>query len=405
MKEFTEQFFDLLLELDENWKVDTVKADYKEKEVEIHISYIESKAECPGTYELCGIYDHAPSRRWRHLDLLDFKTYLVCRLPRVKNKDDKVVTVIPPWGSKSSRYTNKFEIRVIDMLKATENQTRAASLMNCSFNQVNRIMHRAVQRGLNRRPKDVGFTNLSIDEKSFKRNHNYVTVLSSPLSSVVIDVCEGRTKQATKSLLSKVITEENRDKVETISMDMWKAYIESINDILPNAKIVHDRFHLVKYLNDALDRVRRREVKEHEELKNSRYALLKNEENLTEKQRIKFETIQSANLEVSKAWRIRENFKDIFGSQNIKEALELFWKWGRSVLRTNIEEMKKVAKMFNNHLNGVCNAMVETFSNAMAERLNGKIQEVKSRARGYRTFKNFRSAILFFHGGLMLYPL
>ena len=73
-------------------------------------------------------------------------------------------------------------------------------------------------------------------------------------------------------------------------------------------------------------------------------------------------------------------------------------------MKTNIKEVIKVAKMFNNHLEGVCNAMVESFSNAMAERLNGKIQEVKSVGRGYRTFKNFRSAILFFHGNLNLYP-
>ena len=129
---------------------------------------------------------------------------------------------------------------------------------------------------------------------------------------------------------------------------MWKAYLESINEVLPKAKIVHDRFHLVKYLNDALDKVRRREVKHNEDLKNSRYALLKNEENLTEKQRIKFDSIQAANFEVSKAWRIRENFKAIFDSQNINEAVELFWKCGASVLRTNIEEMKKVAKMNTN---------------------------------------------------------
>lgn len=405
MQDFTSQFFDLLLDLDENWRVDNIQANYKEKEVDIEVSYIGKQAECPSSFELCSIYDHAPARKWRHLDLFDFKTYLVCRLPRIKNKDGKVITIVPPWGSKSSRCTHQFEVKVIDVLLATQNQTKAASLMNCSFNQVNRIMHRAVKRGLERRPKDVAFKNLSIDEKSFKKNHKYVTVLSSPLSSVVIDVCEGRTKEATKSLLTDVISESNRDKVETISVDMWKAYLESINEVLPKAKIVHDRFHLVKYLNDAIDKVRRREVKHSQELKNSRYALLKNKENLTEKQRIKFESIESANFEVSKAWRIRENFKAIFDSQNINEAVELFWKWGASVLRTNIEEMKKVAKMFNNHLSGVCNAMVETFSNAMAERLNGKIQEIKSRARGYRTFTNFRNAILFFHGGLNLYPL
>ena len=146
-------------------------------------------------------------------------------------------------------------------------------------------------------------------------------------------------------------------------------------------------------------------MKQHEELKNSRFALLKNKENLTDKQQIIFDHIQAANYQVSKAWRVREDFKAIFGSQSISQAITLFIKWGASVLNTNIKEVIKVAKMFNNHIKGVCNALTESFSNAMAERLNGKIQEVKTIAKGYRTFKNFRSAILFFHGGLNLYPL
>ena len=89
----------------------------------------------------------------------------------------------------------------------------------------------------------------------------------------------------------------------------------------------------------------------------------------------------------------------------MEEAVKLFCNWGAYVLGSNIKEMIKVAKMFNNHLKGVCNAMVESFSNAMAERLNGKIQEIKTIAREYRTFKNFRSAVLFFNRGLQLKPL
>ncbi|NQX84528.1 MAG: transposase [Flavobacteriaceae bacterium] len=88
----------------------------------------------------------------------------------------------------------------------------------------------------------------------------------------------------------------------------------------------------------------------------------------------------------------------------ISEAFSLFVKWGASVLNTKIKELVKVAKMFNAHLKGVINALTNSFSNAIAERLNGKIQEIKTVGRGYRTFKNFRNAILFFHGGLDLYP-
>ena len=404
MREFSEQFFDLLLDLDANWRVTTVRSNYKDREVFIDIEHVGKQACCPKTFDLCGVYDLAPKRKWRHLDILDYKTYLVCRLPRVNNKQGKVITVKPPWGGSGVSFSSQFEEKVIDLLQATKNQTKTALLINCSFSMVNRIMHNSVERGMERRPEELEFTNLSIDEKSFKRNHHYVTVLSTLLSGVVIDVCENRTKQACSKLLSEVL-KDKADNVQTVSVDMWKAYLESISDVLPNAKIVHDRFHLVKYLNQAMDKVRRREVKQHQELKNSRYALLKNQENLTEKQRIKFESIRAANYQVSKAWQIRENFKDTFHSNNMEEAVKLFCNWGAYVLGSNIKEMIKVAKIFNNHLKGVCNAMVESFSNAMAERLNGKIQEIKTVARGYRTFKNFRNAILFFHGGLQLKPL
>lgn len=400
---FSEQFFDLLLNFGDDWKVDDVKANFKSAEVDIFVSYIGKKAECPETFEMCSIYDHRPSRRWRHLDTMQFKTYINCRVPRVKSSKG-VKTIKVPWADNFERHTYLFERLAIDLLKATKNQTQTSQLLRCGFNAINRIIHGAVERGMDRRPKDVAFTNLSLDEKSFRKGHNYITVLSSPLAGCVIDVGQGRDKQATMALLNQVITPQNRDSVKTVSVDMWKAYLTTVEEILPNADVVHDRFHLIKYLNDAIDRVRRREVKQHEGLKNSRFVLLKNVANLTDRQQIIFEHIQAANYQVSKAWRVREDFKDIFGSPTMDQAVALFIKWGASVLNTNIKEVIKVAKMFNNHIKGVCNALTKSFSNAMAERLNGKIQEIKTVGRGYRTFKSFRSAILFFHGGLSLYP-
>lgn len=400
---FSEQFFDLLLNFGDDWKVDEVKVDHPSEEVDVYVSFIGGKAECPESLEMCPVYDHRETRRWRHLDTMQFKTFINCRVPRVRSsKGTKTVKV--PWADGYERHTYLFERLAIDLLKATRNQTQTAQLLRCGFNVVNRIIHLSVERGMARRPKDVPYTHLSIDEKSFKKGHNYVTVLSSPNAGCVIDVAEGRDKAAAKALLEGTVAAEHRDKLKTVSMDMWKAYINSVDEVFPKADKVHDRFHLVKYLNDGIDKVRRRESKHQEGLKNSRFALLKNRENLTDKQQIIFEHIQAENYEVAKAWRVREDFRAMFGLQSIEQAISLFIKWGASVLRNDIKEMVKVAKMFNAHLKGVCNALVQGFSNAMAERLNGKIQEIKSTARGYRTFKNFRSAILFFHGGLNLYP-
>lgn len=87
------------------------------------------------------------------------------------------------------------------------------------------------------------------------------------------------------------------------------------------------------------------------------------------------------------------------------EASSLVIQWISNAIQAKIKEITKVVDTFKNHLRGIINAMVDTFTNAMAERLSGKIQEVKACGRGYRRFENYRSAILFFHGGLYLYPL
>ena len=402
---FSEQFFDLLLNFGDNWKVERVYVNIVTDEVDVLVDYIGNDAEDPETFEKYSIYDHAPLRRWRHLDTMQFKTYITSSVPRVKDSSGKVKTINTPWADNYERHTYLFERLAIDILQGTKNQTQTAKLLRCGFNVINRIIHGSVKRGLARRPLDLGLEHLSIDEKSFKKGHKYVTVLSDPVSGVVINVSEDRDYKSCKALIESAIKQEYRDKVKTISMDMWKPFMNVAKDKLPNADVLHDRFHLVKYLNDAVDKVRRREVKKHEELKHTRYIFLKNPENQTEKQRIKFESISQSNYEVSRAWRVKENFRDIFGSPTIKEASSMIFQWVTNAIQTNIKEITNVVETFTAHLKGIVNAMVSTFTNAMAERLNGKIQEVKTSGRGYRKFENFRSAILFFHGGLSLYPL
>lgn len=314
----------------------------------------------------------------------------------------KIISV--PWSSKHGRTTYLFETLAIDLLKASKNQTQVASLLRCGFNVVNQIIHRAVARGLLRRKLAVA-TELSLDEKSFKKGHNYITVLSDPGTGCVLDVTEGRDKACCKSLLESAVSAADRDKVKAVSMDMWKAYMKAAREVFPQADIVHDRFHLVQYLNKAVDQVRRREVKKQEELKRTRYIWLKNPGNLTENQKEKFQQIVERNFEVSRAWKLKESFRDLFGCDDYYQAFGLFSQWTGLCLFEGIKEVNKVVKTFQDHTKGVCNALVTKLSNAMAERLNRKIQEIKTVARGYRKFSNFRNVILFFLGGLELYPL
>ena len=167
---FTHQFFDLLLNLEEDWQVKNVEADYKLSDINITIEFIGKQVKCPNTLEMCKIYDHAPTRTWRHLDTMQYKTYINCKLPRVKNKKGKVVTVVPPWASKHERHTYLFEHAVIALLLASKNQTKTAKLMRCGFNIINRIIHLSTDRGLSRRNlSNLQFEHLSIDEKVFQK--------------------------------------------------------------------------------------------------------------------------------------------------------------------------------------------------------------------------------------------
>lgn len=379
-----------------DWKVQEVENNPETEEVDIYVEYVGSGK----------VYDYAPIRRWRHLDIMQCKTFINAALPRVKRADGKVKTLFPPWADKSERHSFLFEKAVIELLLATKNQTQTMKLMRCSFDVVNRILYNAARRGMERRKTERGrIKRVGVDEKSFRKGHCYASILSDTEGGRILEVEEHRTKKACGELLEKGLTQEQREEVEEISMDMWEWFRVAAEEKIPQAEIVHDKFHLIKYLNEAIDKVRRREVKEHEELKESRYALLKNKENLSEKQRIKFEEIRKANFEVGKVWEARENFKEIFTNKTMEESETIFGQWHQSIKESGIAEIIKVAEMFANHLRGVLNAMTSNVSNAMAERLNGKIQLLKSIGRGYRRFENFRSAILFFYGKLDLFPL
>ncbi|MFT3751503.1 MAG: transposase [Paludibacter sp.] len=219
---------------------------------------------------------------------------------------------------------------------------------------------------------------------------------------MVIEVVEGRTKESVDKLCKNALSEVQRADVKTVCTDMWDAFIYGAKVHFPNALHCHDNFHLVGYLNKAVDKVRRREVKTQEELKRTKYLFLKDKLNFTEKQRIRFEAISNGNYAVSRAWQIKENFRDIQFRQDRAQAISMYAYWRMDAKHAKIKEINEVVEMFDRHQNGIINAIHTGANNARAERVNGSIQELKTIGRGYRKTENFRIAILFFHGNLTM---
>ena len=178
------------------WKVSSMTLAHKEKEVRIHVAFEgDSQLTCPRCGVVCPGYDHR-RRKWRHLDRCAYQTVIRAEVPRVDCPKHGVCTVKVPWAERKARFTAAFESLVIDGLQEAS-VSAVARLMGLSWSAIDGIMQRAVQRGLARR-KDRPVAQVGVDETSFRKRHNYVTLVSDTKTDAVLYVGEGRTKAALK---------------------------------------------------------------------------------------------------------------------------------------------------------------------------------------------------------------
>ena len=263
------------------------------------------------------------------------------------------------------------------------------------------VMEQAVERGMSLRDKDRIYEHLCIDEKSYQKHHRYGSILYDE-DGTVIDVVEGRSKDSVRELFAGCLSPKQRMCVRTIAMDMLDTFINGAKTYLPNALICHDHYHLVTYLQDAVDKVRKREVKHQAELRKSKYLWLKDRMSFTDGERLRFDALSAAIYETSRAWHIKEMFREItFGGEYQYQNIQ-YWLWKMLARAKHIPEIDKVLNMFDSHDIGIMNAMRTGRNNGKAERRNGAIQELRTVGRGFYDFQHFRTTILFFHGGLKL---
>ena len=196
-------------------------------------------------------------RQWKHLDTCQFETIIKARVPQLKYSDGKVEELAVPWAERYSRVTLLMEAFVVKLLQVCPTTKGVCELTQLSWSTVNSIMVSAVERGMLRRCEET-VPHLGIDEKSSERGHTYVSILTDIDRSRVLDLVPERKLKAAKSLL-ETLSPTQRASVEAVAMDMWPAYISAVTTCLPQADIVHDRFHVSKYLGKAVDTVRKQE--------------------------------------------------------------------------------------------------------------------------------------------------
>lgn len=390
------------------WQVSGVELTTKAEEVRVLLEMQPGTGLCcPECGASCPGYD-TRRRSWRHLDTCQFKTIVEADVPRVECPTHGVRQVDVPWAEAGSGFTALMEALIIDWLKEASTQA-VARLMKLSWDQVDGVMQRAVARGLARReaptPERIG-----IDETSFQKRHEYVTVVSDLDSGKVVYVADDRKQESLQGFFDEL---EPADllRLKAVSMDMWAPYIRVVEDNLFEAesKICYDKFHVAKHLGDAVDRVRRQEQREQFEagdrsLVGTRYAWLRNPEHMDARSTSILERIKRLAERTARAWALKEHAMCLWGYASRGWAGKAWAAWISWAMRSRLEPIKRVARMVKANLGGILNAIVLRATNAGAESINAKIQRIKRMACGFRNRERFRNAIYFHLGGLDLYP-
>lgn len=400
--------FTQLLGLDSNWEVADVNLALADQRVEILVEWIGGKnAPCPECGELCSVYDLREERSWRHLDTMQFETIIRCRVPRCDCPEHGVRTIGTPWAGKHGRFTLMFEAFAIRVLQACSNVEAARKLLGLSWQQTDEIRTRAVKRGLERRDNEP-IKRLGIDEKSFGKHHDYLSVMTDLDQGRVLEVVPERKQEAAEELLL-TLSAQQRHGVLAVAMDMWPAFMNAAAKHLPEATLVHDKFHVVKHLGEAVDQVRKQENKHlieqgDKRLVGHKYTMLKNPQNMKPAQRKRFDELKASNLKTARAWAIKDLFTEFWTFDFGADAEAFFKDWYGWAIRSQLDPIKKKARMLKKHIDGLLGYIIHPVTNAVTEGLNSKIQNIKSSARGFRSFQRYRTAILFYCGKLDMIP-
>ena len=403
------QVFQQILGIRSPWFVSQVELALKQGEVRVALAHRPDAVwHCPECGVVCPLHDHQEERRWRHLDTCQYRTVMSASLPRTNCAEHGVKVVRVPWAEPLSRFTLLFEGLVIAWL-GEASQSAVAEQFGLSWDAVHGIMDRAVKRGLARRQAEP-IRHLGVDEKSFKKRHNYATIVNDLDRGRVLYVAKDR-ESASLDGFWKTLTAQQLAGIEGVAMDMWDPFEKSVREHVPGAdeKIVYDKFHIVQHLNEGVDKVRRQEHKElqaagDERLKGTKYDWLRNSDKFDRASWREFQVLKATNLKTSRAWAIREQALRLWDYSSETWASKHFRQWYYWATHSRLKPMIEKAKMLNRRVNNILTYVKHRITNAVSEGLNSKIQWVKSTARGYRNFDNFTTAIYFHCGGLDLKP-
>jgi len=412
-----EKLFHELLGLGMNWEVIGSRFDRERGTVHLEIRESSSLWEtlrCPQDGGMVFSYDHCEAVTWRHLNVFQHHCEISCRLPRGKCRQcGHIFRVRPPWEGLSTHFTKEFEAFALLLMREMP-MKQVAEMVGETDTRLWRMLFRQVDAAY----AEADFSQvccIGADEMNIRKGHNYITVFADLVAKRVIFATEGKDAQTWTRFVEELEKHNgHRHAITQASMDMSAGYKSGVAENCRNAQVVFDKFHIIKNANEAVDAVRRVELRlggkpVWKELHHSQWLWRKNPENLTDEQEERLAKIDK-NLATAKAYQMRLVLQDIYRSADVTTARHRFkvWcRWVRWVARFYKDglftSMLKLANTVKSHLAGILAHWKWGLTNAFMEGLNSVFSGTKRKARGYRS-SVYLITMLYFTAGKLRLP-
>ena len=346
----------------------------------------------------------------RHLDILGMRTFVhfPCRRFMCAHCA-KPATENVAWLRPKRRQTRAFEEHIYQRMRHKTPCNQIALEEGLSEKTVQEIFKAYAKHKLRQQQRSQPVRALGVDEISVRKGHKqYALVLSDLDRRCVIAVFPNRRKKTLKKWLQQLSPAE-RQAIKLVSMDMWRPYWAAVRELLPHAKIVADRFHVMKQFNHQIDLLRRalqRQAKKtgneslYQALKGSRWILLKARADLNAAELAQLQDILALSDELRQIYLLREEFRHIFDKLTDRTRAARFlqaWVWKAE--RTGNRYVLKFVQTLQNWWEEILNYFIERTTQGFVEGINRAIRGIINRAFGYHNFENFCLQVLIECGG------
>lgn len=380
----------------------SVATRYEQGEIVVRIAAPRESLRCPG----CGsrhvhVVERFP-RQWRTVPIGAKAVWIEMDVPKVECQACGVRRRVEvAFADPKRRHTRSFERYVVELLAFLTPQDVSFHL-GISWDLANDIQRRRLQRRFER-PRLKRLKRIAIDEIHLGKQHRFITLVLDLDSGAVVFVGDGKGADALKPFWTRL--KSSRAKIKAVATDMSPAYIAAVLTNLPHARLVFDRFHVTKLLNEKLTELRRQLYREavgplqKNVLKGIRWLLLKNPEHLDEEQHeaARLEEALELNRPLAIAYYLKEHLRRFWQQPNYHAALRFLTAWCRRAEASGIRLLQQFAKTLRGHRSGLLAWYAHPISTGPLEGVNTKIKLMQRRAYGYRDLELFKLRILSLH--------